>query len=302
MKALSWSKESLPVYEALASEIRLSILQHVGEKPMNIKELADAHQVSSAIMTKHVKKLEAAHLLQTDMISGKAGKQKMCRLKVEKLEIIFPNMLNKQRPYVESTVSVGHYSDFHVEPTCGLATEQAIIGEFDDPRFFMDTERVNAKILWFYRGFVEYKLANFLDQSKKVEELEISLELSSEAPSTNENWPSDITFSLNGLEIGTWRSPGDFGERIGKFTPEWWPRTVNQYGLLKVIRIKQNGTYIDGRKISDVTISDVDIHRPFWLFRIGNQDCTTCVGGVTLFGSSFGNYNQDIDFRLYYRE
>lgn len=302
MKVLSLSKESLPVYEALASEIRLSILQRVAESPMNIKELADTHQVSSAIMTKHVQKLEAAGLLQTEMVAGKAGKQKICRLNVEKLEIAFPNVSSKQRAYVKNTVSVGHYSDFHVEPTCGLATPQAIIGEFDDPRFFMDTERVNAKILWFYRGFVEYKLANFLEPSKTVEELEISLEISSEAPSTNENWPSDISFSFNGMDIGTWRSPGDFGDRIGKYTPDWWPRSVNQYGLLKVIRINENGTFIDGRKRSEVTIADVDIQKPFWLFRIGNQECQTCVGGVTLFGRSFGNYDQDIDFRLYYRE
>ena len=51
MKALDWSKESLPVYEALASEVRLSILRHLGERPMNVKELADAHKISSAIMT-----------------------------------------------------------------------------------------------------------------------------------------------------------------------------------------------------------------------------------------------------------
>lgn len=300
MKALDWSKESLPVYEALASEVRLSILRHLGERPMNVKELADAHKISSAIMTKHVKKLEIAELIKTEMIPGKAGRQKLCRLHVEEAMIRFPIEQQRQRLYVQNTLSVGHYTDFQVEPTCGLATEHKIIGEFDDPRSFLDTERVNAKILWFYKGFVEYKLANFLHASQTADELEISLEISSEAPFTNENWPSDISFSFNRHELGIWRSPGDFGDRVGKYTPNWWPRSVNQYGLLKVIRINHQGTFIDGIKLSDVKINEVQINNPQWTFSIAVGNSATYVGGVTLFGSSFGNYDQDIDFRLYY--
>ena len=34
------------------------------------------------------------------------------------------------------------------------------------------------------------------------------MEVSSEFPFSNNNWPSDITFSLNGVELGTWTSPG----------------------------------------------------------------------------------------------
>ena len=66
MRTLDWSKQSLPVYEALASEVRLSILKLLGEKPMNVKELAKALNLSSAIMTKHVKKLEVAARTYSD--------------------------------------------------------------------------------------------------------------------------------------------------------------------------------------------------------------------------------------------
>ena len=34
-------------------------------------------------------------------------------------------------------VKVGHYSDYNVYPTCGLATSKAIVGEVDDPRYFL---------------------------------------------------------------------------------------------------------------------------------------------------------------------
>ncbi|WP_059102897.1 ArsR/SmtB family transcription factor [Shouchella shacheensis] len=297
---LDLTEESLPVYEALASKVRLSVLRLLGEKPMNIRELAEAQQVSSAIMTKHVQKLEKARLIRTELVRGKAGVQKMCTLQAEAVQIAFPALDTVKRECHQTTVSVGHYTDFLVEPTCGLASEEKIIGEFDEPRYFLDPERVNAKILWFYKGFVEYKLPNFLHSGQTPTELEISMELSSEAPFTNENWPSDISFSLNQVGLGTWRSPGDFGDRLGKYTPSWWPRVVNQYGLLKMVRINGKGTYMDGKQISDVTIEDVLIREKQWIFRIAVEDDAEHVGGVTLFGREFGNYNQDIEFRLYY--
>ena len=116
----------------------------------------------------------------------------------------------------------------------------------------------------------------------------------------NNNWPSDISFYLNNVFLGLWTSPGDFGDNKGKYTPSWWPSIINQYGLLKYLRITPNGTYIDGNKISNITIEDVGIRDKQWTFKIAVEKDAEHVGGVTLFGSGFGNYNQDIIFRLYY--
>jgi predicted transcriptional regulator len=236
------------------------------------------------------------------MVRGKAGAQKKCVLNVEKLEVIFPSRERVPKKYYETEVSVGHYTDIQAEPTCGLATTETIIGEFDEPRYFFHPNRTNAKILWFGKGYVDYKLPNFLLKSQKPNELEISLEISSEAPFTNSNWPSDIYFYLNGIELGKWTSPGDFGDSRGKFTPDWWPSEVNQYGLLKRLRICEDGTYMDGIKISAVTIHDVKIRDKQWAFRIAVHEESENVGGMTVFGTGFGNYNQDILFRLYYEE
>ncbi|GAF17586.1 LOW QUALITY PROTEIN: transcriptional regulator, ArsR family [Bacillus sp. JCM 19046] len=295
---LDLTEQSLPVYEALASRVRLNVLQLLAERAMNIRELAESQQVSSAIMTKHVQKLEKAGLIQTEQVRGRAGMQKVCKLRVKQAEITFDTGTSVHS-YHESHVSVGHFTDFQVEPTCGLATVESIIGEFDEPRYFLDPMRVNAQILWFYKGFVEYKLSNFMHSGEKPKELQISLELSSEAPFTNDNWPSDISFSLNGTALGQWRSPGDFGDQPGRYTPAWWPRTINQYGLLKVIRITETGTFIDGKQLSNVTIHDVHIRNKVWTFKVAVEEGEK-IGGVTLFGSSFGNYNQDMIFRLYY--
>lgn len=295
------SNTHLPIYEALASDVRLRIIQLLALQDMNIKELAQALELSSPIMTMHVKKLEKAGLISSKMVSSSGGTKKMCKLITDSIEIDFPSKYAPaQRTYHESIISIGHYTDFEVEPTCGLATTAKVIGMFDEPRFFLDPDRINAKIVWFSSGFIEYKAANFLLKSERPTELEISFEISSEAPFTNDNWPSDISFYLNGTKIGLWTSPGDFGGKRGKYTPDWWSDEINQYGLLKILKITSSGSFIDGQQISNVTIDDVDILSKQWKFRIAVEKDAVNVGGVTLFGSGFGNYNQDIVFKLFY--
>lgn len=292
------SEKWLPVYEALASEVRLKIIRLLAKKPMNVKELAESVKLSSAIMTMHVKKLEAAGIIKTEMTPCKGGVQKICTLAVNELHVNFPVSMDNERSFYETSVPVGHYTDFQVTPTCGLATMEKVIGHFDDPRYFLDPERVNAGILWFSQGFAEYKIPNYLLSTQQLQEVEVSMEICSEAPGTNENWPSDISFYINDIFVGQWTSPGDFGERRGTYTPHWW--NVNNYGLLKVLRVNRLGTFMDGQQISDKNISQLDIRRKHWTFRVAVQEESSHVGGVTLFGSGFGNYDQDIVFRFYY--
>ena len=73
----------------------------------------------------------------------------------------------------------------------------------------------------------------------KIEQIALSLEIGSEAPGTNNDWPSDISFYLNDEKIGTWTSPGDYGDVRGIFTPDWWLPNWNQYGLLKMLVINR---------------------------------------------------------------
>lgn len=291
----------LPVFEALASPVRMRIIHLLAEKPMNIKELAGELALSSAILTMHVRKLEEAKIISSERIYRNGAVQKQCKLMMDSLEIEFPSKALTDRKYHDFSIPIGHYTDFSVLPTCGLASADQIIGYFDDSRFFLDPERVHAGILWFSRGFVEYKIPNHLLSNQEPEELEISLELGSEAPGVNNNWPSDISFFLNEVKIGTWTSPGDFGGTRGKYTPEWWSLGVGQFGLLKVLRINHAGTFIDGQKVSGTALDKIDILKKQWTFRIAVLEDAQNIGGVTLFGKGFGNYDQDIVFRLYYK-
>ncbi|MDA9469992.1 ArsR/SmtB family transcription factor [Enterococcus sp. 5H] len=293
---LEISEEALPVYEALASAVRINIIKLLAKQKMNVKEIATELGLSSAIITMHIKKLEDANIIKTEKI----GQQKISSLRVDNIEIHFPEKIFNAFDTLETSIPVGHYTNYSVEPTCGLATESHFIGKVDEPKYFMDPSRMDAQILWFTEGFVEYQTPNFLNSDQSLEMLEISMEISSEFPFSNDNWPSDITFSLNGIELGTWTSPGDFADIRGKLTPKWYPDNVNQYGLLKTIRIMNHGTYIEGEALSSVKLTDIDAQSDIWQLRIEVKKDAENVGGCTLFGKAFGNYEQDIKVKTYY--
>jgi predicted transcriptional regulator len=90
------SPQWLPVYEALASEVRLNVIRVLSIRPMNIKELAGAMELSSAMMTKHVRKLEKAGIVKSEMQRVNGGMQKLCRLDTERIDIKLPGAV---RPY-----------------------------------------------------------------------------------------------------------------------------------------------------------------------------------------------------------
>ncbi|MDQ8737297.1 ArsR family transcriptional regulator [Paenibacillus sp. LHD-38] len=299
---LSTDAESLRVYEALASEARLQIIDLLNMKEMHIKELASELFLSSAIVSTHVNKLQKAGLVSCKMRRINGGTYKFCSLSTEYLQIKLSRFTPAARKFAEVSIPIGQYTDIEASPTCGLATTEKMIGHYDNPAYFLDPERVHAGILWFTRGFVEYKIPNYLFKDQKVQEIEISMEIGSEAPYINENWPSDIQFAINGTELGTWTSPGDFGRMRGRLSPDWWKNDVNQYGLMKVLRINKFGSFIDGMQISDTTIMDVPWDNSQWTFRIRAEDTSQGRGGLTLYGKGFGNYDQDIVIRSYYEQ
>jgi Predicted transcriptional regulator len=292
----------LPLFEALASEVRLNILKLLAQKPMNNKDLAEQLNLSGAIVTMHIRKLQQAGLIRSEMVRLNGGTHKLNSLIEEWIEISLPQVEETIRPMHEVSIPVGHYTSFEVHPTCGLATTSQYIGHFDDPRYFLSPERMHANILWFGKGYIEYKIPNYLLPSQQLTEIEITLEMSSEAPGVNSNWPSDIRFHLNRTDLGYWTSPGDSGGGRGSFTPDWWTDNINQYGFLKVLRINDEGTFIDGVMLSPNGINVIEQERNQWTLRLSVDDDAAHVGGLTLYGRGFGNYNQDIVFRTYYKQ
>jgi len=295
---------SLPVYKALASETRIKILNLLADTPSTISDLTQVLQISKAILSRHVKILENANLIHlSNSFASSDQRKKVYTLRVDKINIIFPKKI--YLPYKERTeeVKLGYFSDFDVIPSCGLASKDKIIGKLDDPRVFVSNERIAASLLWFSNGYVEYKIPNALEPNQHPRMLELSLEIASEFPGSNNVWPSDITFTINGVDVGTWTSPGNYSDVRGKLTPSWWDKNFSQYGLLKHLRITENDSGIDGEKISDLKLSDLDLNgSPFITLRIGIREDSVNKGGLTIFGEDFGNHPQNILLSLYYSE
>lgn len=289
------------VFKALGSDIRIEIIQILLQNNgMNMNELATRLNITNGALTSHIKKLEDAGIVTISSESSGHGNQKKCSVYVDKILVDF-NTDKVSKNVYQTELKIGHYSDFHVYPTCGLASSTALIGEVDDTRYFAHPDRYHADILWFTKGYVEYIIPNFIPISQKIDQITISAELGSEAPGVNDNWPSDIHFYLNNTCIGYWTSPGDFGDVKGMFTPEWWYPDWNQYGLLKLLVINKEGTFMDGLQISQVTIKDFNLdYKSTIKFKLGVPDDSKQIGGLTIFGKSYGNYNQDMNVRIHY--
>ena len=148
------SEKWLPVYEALDSTVRIKIINLLSESPLNVKEIASKLELSSAIITMHINKLEKAGIVKGERTRSKGGVQKICSLIVDGIMIDFPKRTQERVKNHEYIVPIGHYTDFEVTPTCGLATPEKVIGYFDDARYFLDPQRVDAKILWFTQGLL----------------------------------------------------------------------------------------------------------------------------------------------------
>lgn len=293
---LDISPKSLSTFAALDSEVRLTIIKLLSQKKMNVTDISNALNLSNAITTKHLNKLEDANIIRTKRV----GKQRISALCIDNITVSFPQQLYSKLDDWRLELPIGQYTKFDVAPTCGLAGLKGFIGKVDSPSYFMEPGRYQAGMLWFAKGFVEYEVPNHLNVNKELEMIEFSAELSSEFPFSNNKWASDITVSLDGHKIGTWTSPGDFSDVRGRYTPSWVYNDMNQYGMLKSFRISKHGSFIDGQRSSDTLISDIDPTKPSWPLRFEIEENATHKGGCTIFGNKFGNHDQGIKGVFYY--
>lgn len=294
--------EGLNVFKALDSEVRIEIIDLLlKNNSMSMNDLAGRLKIANSALTYHMKLLEESGLVKISNVPEGHGNQKKCSVCEEKILIDIHTKKAKRDVY-QTSIKVGHYTDYQVFPTCGLATSAALLGEVDDVRYFAHSGRFAADILWFTYGYVEYTIPTFIPEGKKITQITLSMELCSEAPGYDNDWLSDIFFIINDKQCAKWTSPGDLGGVHGIFTPEWWYDNWGQYGLLKVLVINGEGTFLDGNQVSDVTIDDVRPDRmSTFKFRLEVPKDAEHVGGLTIFGQGFGNYNQDIEVSVDYK-
>lgn len=284
----------IDVAKALSGDVRIRILEALGDQPMSVGQLAEALGVAQPTVSINVQMLEQAELVSSTL---GANREKICSVNCRQILLDLPTRPGDGLHRIETIeMPIGLYADCSVQPTCGMAAaDGSLIGSADDPRAFFMPERIEAQLLWFSNdGWVEYLFANPLPPGAELAELRISAELCSEAPSFRMNWLSDITLSINGHSIGTWTSPADYGDRKGKLTPERW-RSGSEYGQLIEWHISSSGSFIGGKRSTDTTLAQLGLsfNEPIAVRFAVLPDAINC-NGMNLFGSSFGDHPQSI--------
>ena len=286
--------------KALSVPIRVKIINVLNVRPMTLSEIAKKFDLQVSSVAFHMQILLEANLISVCESPQKKGHLKWHSYPLEKALLIKLRDFTGENQYDETKIinydiGIGEFIDINVDKeTSGMASEVSLLTDVNGFNMFCK-ERFLAQILWTTHGFITYPISNNILQNSKIKSLEISLEICSEARGYNENFPSDITFLLNDIELCTYMCPGDYGDRYGKYTPNWWYPESTKYGLLTIITIRDDGVYLNGIKVNkNVTINNLNFEKNYSTFTIKVKDDAIHKGGFNLFGEKFGDYNQGI--------
>ncbi|MBQ7784921.1 MAG: helix-turn-helix domain-containing protein [Clostridia bacterium] len=293
-----------PVAKALSSPMRVKMISLLSLRPMNVNELADALALPVSTAALNVRQLEEAGLISTEIQPGIRGAMKLCSRRIDSVSMrLTPDMQDGVNA-LTLQLPIGSYSAAEgITPECGMVSDHAWIGESNAPRTFYHPDRFRAQMLWFQSGELEYRFSLGEVDPSMVSWIECSMEISSNAPMYREHFKSDIFVSVNGVTLGTWVSPGDYGGRRGRLNPSWWSDTSSQFGLLKTWRVDMSGTTLDGDPLSGVALHDLSLDSKQYIsLRVGVRPDAQHVGGLNLFGDKFGDFAQGIVMRIGYEK
>ncbi|NJP39594.1 helix-turn-helix domain-containing protein [Oscillospiraceae bacterium HV4-5-C5C] len=291
------------ICHALSTRLRLDILTVIQtDGPLSCQQLAQQLDCPLSTISTNIKVLEDAGLVLADFRPARNGSQKLCSLVYQdvalNLSAVAP--VSERRQSYQTPVLIGNYQLFEARPSCGFVSqgEQGLRIEperFDNPYCFLDPERIQAGLLWFRQGYVEYHIPLPDRKGQKLQRLQFSMELCSEAPGFNSKWQSDITLWINDHEVGTFVSPADCGDRRGLLTPAEWGLGNTQYGFLCQWEINHQSSLLNGEICSELVLKDLELQGGGLLrLRLGVKHDAQHVGGLNLFGHEFGDYAQDI--------
>lgn len=302
------SDKLVDVCKALSTELRINILKILGTcGPLNIQELAKQLNCAVSTVSVNIKVMEDAGLIISDRQPAKNGENKICSLVYWEvlLNLFYHPENDKMQHIYEDEILIGNFQSFSIEPSCGyIFSKDNVINTdilTDDKYSFYRPERIQAQLIWFRMGYVEYEVPIRYIFEKDVQSVSFSMEICSEAPGFNNTWKSDITMHINDVEIGTWLCSGDFGGRRGNFTPPEWPLDCTQYGILTKWIVTTSGSFMNDQKISDICIDDLHVNESQIIkMRIGVKHDAENLGGINIFSDKYGDYPQNIKMNISY--
>lgn len=291
-------REGLPVYRALGSSTRVAIMELLLEKgPMRMTAIAQQMGITGGALTSHVKELTDAGLIYIETTGGKHGLQKIChaydqRILTEAAPAGLEALVHQQ------DVPVGAFVKSEVSAPCGLAGRDGAVTPADKPDAFQTPDRDRADLVWFAEGSLTYQLNAPMAQDDKALELNISLELAAVAAVHGDRAAADVVLSVNGKQVGGWvAGPGWMGDRSPY---SWWQQEWPQHGATTLISINGEGTHVDGRRVSAVKTSGLDLGQGDITLELSAQPRNRQTAGVILYGGVFGHHQRDIRTLLIY--
>ena len=300
-------EEDLPIIaeicEVLGSETRLRILKYLQRPPYihSLPTLVKELGIPKTTILHHLHKMENAGVISLFYKPSEHGLVRFVGRDLKSANIvIYHNEKSAVRSVISEfqTLGVGQFSDFSGN-RLSLATRRELFDNIADRCFI--PQRFDAQLVYTPQGTISY-FFNRASTQKKLADLNLSLEISSEAPNSDNNNKSDITCWINGHETATFQCDGDYGDRRGKLNPEWWPSANTQYGKLLTLSVRMDGVYLNGnRTLSKVKLSDLHLKEGNKIsIVLGNKDTAEYPNGFNLFGREFGDYPQDICLELKY--
>lgn len=277
------------------------ILRSIIHKSKSVTDIAKELRIPFSSVARHIEVLADAQLIIINYQPGIKGHAKFCSQTILSytVNLDISESKDKKKSSFKIELPIGQFSHCHIKPPCGMNGKDAPIGKVDKPSEFFMPDRIFAEQLWFDKGFISYNFPSPMEKGN-FSKIEFSFEICSETVYYNNNWPSDITISVNDIEILTFTSPGDFGGRRGKLTPEFWAITSTQFGILKKIQINSEGAYLDNKivnkkiKFDDLKLFDGSAIK----LTIGIKNDAVHKGGINLFGKNFGDYPQAIVMKI----
>lgn len=295
-------EEKLPdIIQALNASVRRQMMSLLSRSSYSIADLAKKLKLPISTVSFHVNILRKAGFVNVTVKRNTRGNAKIVSRQIDRFSLGFLLDTQTKSKTFSMEIPLGSFCDAQIEAGCGMANGSNIIIADDTPGVFFSPERYSAQIIWFAKGYLEYRIPNYMMRDKKVNAVTFSMELCSEAPNYRNDWESDITFWVNGQEVATYVSPGDFGGKRGRLNPPWWSDFSTQYGIIKTIRITNECVYLDENAVSTLNIGKLGLQAGDYItLRIGIKKDAHHQGGLNLFGEQFGDYAQGLVFTVDY--
>ncbi len=289
--------------KALSSPVRLEIIKQLQIKKCNYSELARMFDLPIGTIAFHIKVLEQAGLISVGNMPERKGHIRWCSYAYPYIMMILRSEQKatdeKMREY---NIGIGDYIIFEPISEWGLGAAEGQITGYSDHGFIYGDERKRAQILWCDGGKVVYPVPPSLFDGEGIKEVRISLEISSNTMGYSNHYPSDITYSIDGTELCTDISLGDYGDRYGLYTPKTWYGESTKYGVLKVISVKRDGVYVNQKLVNkklNVSLFSERSKNNTLFFGIENKPDSPHPGGFNIFGEQFGDYRQAIKINVF---